>query len=125
MTDQATKTQQLREISEELKVKLLTAPDVQFDSSVKPLVEKWSSPPTTLEVLKVLDICVAGDLADGYVLTCIGVLYQCACALEQTNHPEVVTRATWRTASKHFQDMGVKTGTPAPQLTGTPDRSLS
>lgn len=80
----------------ELKSLLLVAPDSQLDASVKPLIESWSSPPTPLELLEVIDLCVHASLATGFVVTVLQNEYETACKRENVTHEDVLKFAHWR-----------------------------
>lgn len=75
---------------------LLAAPDSQLDAAMKPLIQKWATPATPIQILEVLDSCIHGSLASGFVVTLLQVMYDIACKRENTNHEEVVKLATWR-----------------------------
>lgn len=76
---------------------LLNAPDSQLDSSMQPLIQKWSEPePLSLEILEVLDHCIHGALASGFVVSLLQGLYDSACKNEKTTHEENLKFATWR-----------------------------
>ena len=77
---------------------LLVAPDTQLDASMKPFIQKWSDPPTALQILEVLDHCVHASLASGLVINVLDTLYSIACKDEKISHEEVVKLATWRAA---------------------------
>lgn len=80
----------------ELAAYLLQAPDSQLDAQMKPLIEKWSDPPTALQVLEVLDYCIHGALASGFVVTALQAVYDIRCKEESTTHDDVAKLATWR-----------------------------
>lgn len=80
----------------ELAAMLLKAPDREIDAQMKPLIEKWSDPPTALQVLEVLDYCIHGALASGFVVAALQVVYDIRCKEENTTHDEVAKLATWR-----------------------------
>ena len=75
---------------------LLTAPDTQLDASMKLIVEKWSDPPTPIQVLEVLDHCIHGALASGMVVTMLQLMYKEVLAQANATHEEVVKSASWR-----------------------------
>lgn len=75
---------------------LLSAPDTQLDASMKPLIQKWSVPPAPLELLEVLDFCINGSLASGFVVTLLQIYYKEACAQHGLDHEEVAKQAPWR-----------------------------
>lgn len=71
--------------------------DDQIDASMIPLLKGWAEPPTALQVLEVLDKCIHGSLASGFVVTVLEAAYDQALAREATTHEAVVQGATWRT----------------------------
>lgn len=75
---------------------LLKAPDRQLDAQMKPLIEKWSDPPTALQVLEVLDYCIHGSLASGFVVSVLQILYDMRCKAEGVTHEQLEPLATWR-----------------------------
>lgn len=75
---------------------LLAAPDSQMDAAMKPLIEKWGDPPTPLQILEVLDHCINGGLASGFVVKVLQILYDTACKEANVTHEEVVKDAVWR-----------------------------
>lgn len=76
---------------------LLNAPSSQLDAGMKPFIVRWDNPPTALQVLEVLDNCIMGSLASGFVVTCLQVLYDRACKRTGTTHEDVIKSASWRT----------------------------
>ena len=80
----------------ELIALLLKAPDSQLDYSVKPLIQKWDTPPKALQILEVLDLCVHGGLASGLVITLLEKFMHEAIQLEGTTYEALVAQATWR-----------------------------
>jgi hypothetical protein len=75
---------------------LLRAPDTQIDACIKPLISKWSDPPTPIQVLEVLDNCINGGLASGFVVTLLQEIYQITCKNNDITHDEVIKQAHWR-----------------------------
>jgi hypothetical protein len=75
---------------------LLDAPDNQLDAAMNPYIEKWSDPPTPIQVLEVLDLCINGSLCSGLVVTVLQVTYDNACKDANTTHEEMVKSASWR-----------------------------
>jgi hypothetical protein len=75
---------------------LLKASVTQLDDQMKPLIEKWSDPPTALQVLEVLDRCVEGALASGFVVAVLQAVYDTRCKADGITHEELVKQATWR-----------------------------
>ncbi len=80
----------------DLKQLMMSAPDSQMDASMKPLIEKWSDPPTSLQILEVLDKTIFAALASGFVVTLMQMLYEEALQIEGTTHDANVPLATWR-----------------------------
>jgi hypothetical protein len=75
---------------------LLDAPDSQLDAAMKPLIEKWADPATPTQILEVLDHCIHGSLASGFVVSLLQIMYDMSCKYHNTTHEEVVKTATWR-----------------------------
>lgn len=84
----------------ELVAILLEAPESMIDSKMKPFIQKWSDPPTALQVLEVVDYCVNGSLSSGVALAALQVLYDQRCVAEGTTHAQVVKQAVWRGADR-------------------------
>lgn len=81
----------------ELKTILLSAPDSQLDASMFPLISKWDEPePTSIQVLEVLDHCINGSLASGFIVTFLQTLYDIALKREGKTHQDNVPLAKWR-----------------------------
>lgn len=81
---------------DDLKELLLQSPDRELDARVKPYVEKWDDPPTTLQILEVLDLCVNGSLASGFMIKFFEVVLDEAIQREATTYDDVVKQAIWR-----------------------------
>ncbi len=81
---------------DEFATALLNMSDDQIDASMKPYIEKWSDPPTALQVLEVLDWCIHGALASGFVVAALQTLYDIRCKEEGVSHEDVAKLATWR-----------------------------
>lgn len=81
---------------EDLKKLLLSAPDGQLDACMKPLIEKWDTPPKAVQVLEVLDQCIFASLASGFTVRLLQMLYDASLTNEKTTNDEVVKLATWR-----------------------------
>ncbi len=75
---------------------LMDAPDGQLDAAMKPLIQKWSDPPTAYDVLEVLDHCIHGSLASGLAIQVLQMLYEGACERDGLLHEDVVKHAIWR-----------------------------
>lgn len=82
---------------EDFKTLLLQAPDGQLDASLRPLIERWDSPPKAIQVLEVVDQCIHGSLASGFTVRLLQMLYDAALVNERTTHEEVEKLAVWRT----------------------------
>lgn len=80
----------------ELKTLLLQASDAQIDARLHPLIEKWSDPPTAIQILEVLDWCIYGALGSGFVVTALQVFYDISLGNEGKTHEDMVSLAVWR-----------------------------
>jgi hypothetical protein len=76
---------------------LLASSERQIDRCMHPLIRKWDEPePSARQILEVLDHCIHGSLASGFVVAALQALYDVACKREGTTHEEVVKDAPWR-----------------------------
>ena len=75
---------------------LLQLSERHIDEAVKPMLEKWSDPPEPIQILEVIDQCVHGSLASGFVVTTLQAMYKMSCEDHNTTHEQVVVNATWR-----------------------------
>jgi hypothetical protein len=75
---------------------LLGSSNTQLDALMKPLVRKWSDPPKAIEILEVLDYCIRGSLASGFIVATLQVVYDSALKTEGTTHEALLPLATWR-----------------------------
>jgi hypothetical protein len=80
----------------ELKQLLLQASDTQLDACMFPLIEKWDDPAKSIQILEVLDHCIHGALASGFVVQVLQVLYEQALANEGITREHNIPLATWR-----------------------------
>jgi hypothetical protein len=80
-----------------IKQHLLEAPDSHLDSSMKPLIQKWDEPAKSLQILEVLDHCIHGSLASGFVVSILQSFYDQALLDEDVTHESNVEYAKWRT----------------------------
>jgi len=55
-------------------------------------------PPTALQILEVIDMCVAGGLSSGFVIRLLQMLLDAAIKSEETTYDKVVSQAVWRIA---------------------------
>lgn len=78
---------------------LMDAPDSQLDASMVDKIRTWSDPPTALQILEVVDDCIFGGLASGFVVSLLQVYLEATMAYEGTTLPELVKQATWRNRS--------------------------
>jgi hypothetical protein len=83
-------------VSEDVREMFCSMSDGQIDAHMHPLIRAWSEPPTAIQVLEVLDACIHGALASGFVVAALQALYDIACKREGTTHEEVVKGASWR-----------------------------
>ncbi len=84
----------------ELQSLLLGSSDSQLDSRMKPLVEKWDDDPSAIQILEVLDHCIFGALASGFVVKVLQLTYDSALRREGKTHEEMLPLATWRTTNE-------------------------
>jgi hypothetical protein len=82
-------------MSDDLRELLCQASDRELDASMFPLIRRWSDPPTAIQVLEVLDHCINGSLASGFVVRFLQVTYDIALGREGVTHEEIVRLATW------------------------------
>jgi hypothetical protein len=83
----------------ELRDLLLKASSTQLDARMRPLIEEWSDPPWAIEILEVLDYCIRGSLASGFIVATLQLVYDSALQTEGTTHEAMLPLATWRGAS--------------------------
>ena len=81
---------------DDLKSAFLQAPTSQMDASIKTLIRAWDDPPTALQTLQVLDQCVRGGSASGFVVHALEIILKAAIEREDTTREAVVERAFWR-----------------------------
>lgn len=81
---------------ESLKSCLLAFSDDILDASMKPLIEKWVEPPTSLQVLEVLDHCIYAVLASSFIISCLQVFYNSRLKEEGRTHEQNIPDAIWR-----------------------------
>lgn len=79
-----------------IKQHLLEAPDLHLDASVKPLIAAWYDIPTSLQILEVIDMCIYGSLASGFVIKLFQAYYDQALVDENVTHESNVQHAKWR-----------------------------
>ena len=75
---------------------LLTAPNSQLDASMLPLISSWSTPPTAMQILEVLDKCIVSSLASSAVIMVFQLMLNEAMADENTTLETLREKATWR-----------------------------
>jgi hypothetical protein len=85
-------------MADSLAALLLKASDRELDATMKSHIEKWSEPPTALQVLEVLDHCICGALASGFVVSVLQAVYAGRCKAEGMTHADLEKLATWRAA---------------------------
>ena len=81
---------------DELITLLQQAPDSQLDSCVKPKIAKWSSPPTSLEVLEVVDEVVHSSLGSDFTVRLLNLILSDSLKRENTTLEQIVPQAHWR-----------------------------
>lgn len=77
---------------------LCSGSDRELDPKMHPKIRAWSDPPTALQILEVLDACIHGALASGFVIKSLQRLYERACSDEGTTHEAVASVAPWRSS---------------------------
>jgi hypothetical protein len=75
---------------------LVGAPDNELDNSMKTNIQSWSDPVTPIQILEVLDHCIHGSLASGFVVHLLQIMYDISCTFNKTTHEEVLKSAVWR-----------------------------
>ena len=83
-------------MNSDIKQHLLTAPTTEVDLSLRYMIQKWSEPPKSLEILEVLDAAVFSSSASGFVVRLLELMLEHAIASENVTYEEVVKQATWR-----------------------------
>lgn len=80
-----------------IKELLLSAPEGQLDSWIKEkYITYWSDPPTSLQILEALDLCIWGSLSSGFVLDVLSHQYYQTLATENKTHEDNLPLALWR-----------------------------
>jgi len=75
---------------------LLKAPDHELDASMHSLIQKWSDPPKAIQLLEVIDHCIYGSLASGFILSAFQMMYTQALKNENLTHEDLIPLAIWR-----------------------------
>ena len=83
-------------MNSDIKQHLLTAPTTEVDLSLRYMIQKWSEPPKSLEILEVLDAAVFSSSGSGFVVRLLELMLEHAIASENVTYEEVVKQATWR-----------------------------
>ena len=81
---------------EGIKGLFLEAPESQIDLSVKPLIEAWDDPPTTLQMLRVLDEMARYAAGSEFSIMALDLMLQDALKDEGQTYEQLVAQATWR-----------------------------
>jgi hypothetical protein len=81
---------------DKIKKMLLMAPTGQLDPGVFPLIEAWDVPPTSIQVLQVIDWCIYEALASDFTLRLLQTLYDMALMREGRKHEDNIPLASWR-----------------------------
>ena len=79
-----------------IKKELLSCSDDQLDKSMKTKMEEWPDNPSSIQILEVLDKCIFGSLASGFVVSVLQWIYDATLKLEGKTHEENIPLATWR-----------------------------
>jgi hypothetical protein len=70
--------------------------DDQIDVKGRELIAKFSDPPTSLEILEVLDKSIFYAWASGFVIRVLEILYEQALRRENKKNEDNTPFATWR-----------------------------
>lgn len=84
------------ETEKEVRDLLLSAPETQLDPALFPLIEKWNFPPTSLQILEALDMCVYGGAASGFTVTVLEGLLNRSLRRDGQELKDIIPYATWR-----------------------------
>jgi hypothetical protein len=79
-----------------LKEMLLTAPDTQLSKKTHKYMEKWSNPPTALQLLEILDYSARYSYASDFVMRILDTAFEEALTEEGLTREQVVALAYWR-----------------------------
>lgn len=77
---------------------LLKFSDAQLDPAMRVKIMAWDAFPTALQVLEVLDHCVHGALASGFVIKVLEIIFSDALKRQGLLREDVVKLAVWRAA---------------------------
>jgi hypothetical protein len=81
-----------------LKAAFLQAPEDQLDHSLMPLIAAWNEPyPSALQILEVVDKCIHGSLASGFVVSAMQIMLEGQLLNEEKTLDDIIPLATWRT----------------------------
>lgn len=80
----------------EIKSLLQQAPNEQLDSSVQPMIAAWGEPPTSLQVLEVLDQCAHSALASQFTMGVLNIMLELRLDAEGKTMQDITPLATWR-----------------------------
>jgi len=80
----------------DIKRLMLEAPDGQLDPSMFPLIEAWGNPPSSLQILEVIDHCIHAGLASGFTVSAFQTLLRIRLIEEGKKLEDITPFATWR-----------------------------
>ena len=83
-------------MTKSLKDLLLESSDSQLDASMFPLIAKWDDPPTSLQLLEVIDHCIYSSLSSGFILRVLQSMYASTCEKEGITHEHNELISPWR-----------------------------
>lgn len=80
----------------DIKRLMLDAPEGQLDASMLPLIESWGNPPSSLQILEVIDHCIYAGLASGFAVSAFQALLNIRLHEEGKKLEDITSFATWR-----------------------------
>lgn len=80
-----------------LKQHLLVAPAGVLSPLLLPIVERWNDPPTSIQLLELLDQCVHTGGAAGFVVTALEAVMLKTMQDEGVTSEDLLPLAVWRT----------------------------
>lgn len=79
-----------------LKQHLLVAPAEVLSPLLLPIVERWNDPPTSIQLLELLDQCVHTGGAAGFVVMALETLMMATMKTEGVTSKDLLPLAVWR-----------------------------
>lgn len=79
-----------------LKQHFLSAPAAMLDPALLPIVVRWDDPPTSIQLLELLDHCVHTGGAPRFVIMAIESVMLTTMKAEGVTSEDLLPRAVWR-----------------------------